>query len=107
MSAGSLSIFSCNYRSPVARLIDFDAGHSMPLSHSPCPLSSPFIITTSPQTLSLIRCTTAAISLLSDVRDAVAFAERDREKMEERVRKCVKLPGKDSRNLQGSRMNKT
>jgi len=75
MIAGSLSIFSCNYRSPVARLIDFDAGHSMPLYHSPCPFPSSFILTTNPQTLSLIRCTTAAISLLSDVRDAIAFAE--------------------------------
>lgn len=30
MSAGSASIFSCNYRSPVARLIDFDAGRCRP-----------------------------------------------------------------------------
>lgn len=62
MSAGNASIFSCNYRSPVARLIDFDAGRPVPgvpsalhLSYPPTSKSLPGNLSSCRRQLQLVR----------------------------------------------------
>lgn len=69
------SIFSCNYRSPVARLIDFDAGQRQP-SELNGPLPPPYLLLLRLPLRSghlLHPCSRRQQQLVCAVRDAAAF----------------------------------